>query len=131
MITMNQIVKKKARLNISKSRPHFFYGRPQLQGTCVRVYTMKPRKPNSAVRKVAKVKLSIGKSVIAYIPGSGHNLIEYATVLVRGGRVKDLPGVHYHLIRGKYDFSSDEVFFRSNRRSKYGTKKKDIKALLN
>jgi len=97
-------------------------GRPQLKGVCLKVYTTKPKKPNSAIRKVAKVRLSIGKSVIAYIPGQGHNLQEHSVVLIRGGRVKDLPGVQYHIIRGKYDFTSTETFARSNRRSKFGVK---------
>lgn len=127
MITLTQLAKKNSRDFVSRSKPHTFYRRPQLKGNCVKIYTMKPKKPNSAIRKVVKVKLSTGKHIIAYIPGSGHNLIEHSTVLVRGGRVKDLPGVHYHLIRGKYDFSSDEVFFRQASRSKYGIKKKDSK----
>ncbi len=88
---------------------------------CIRVYATTPKKPNSALRKVAKVRLSNGKEVIAYIPGEGHNLQEHSVVMVRGGRVKDLPGVKYHIIRGRYD--SAGVDGRSKSRSKYGTKK--------
>jgi small subunit ribosomal protein S12 len=95
---------------------------PQKKGACVRVYTTKPKKPNSATRKVAKVKLSTGKSVICYIPGQGHTLQQHSGVMVRGGRVKDLPGVHYHLIRGMMDFSAKEKFERKERRSKFGIK---------
>src|SRR6516164_3808043 len=92
---------------------------PQKRATCVRVYTTKPKKPNSATRKVAKVRLSNGVHVIAYVPGQGHNLQQHSVVMVRGGRVKDLPGVHYHLIRGKYDFNAVEKFARKARRSKF------------
>ncbi|KAA8491667.1 30S ribosomal protein S12, chloroplastic [Porphyridium purpureum] len=94
---------------------------PQKRGVCLRVYTTTPKKPNSAVRKVARVQLTTGKAIVAYIPGEGHNLQEHSTVLVRGGRVKDLPGVKYHLIRGKYDLQG--VAGRTRKRSKYGTKK--------
>jgi len=83
---------------------------------------MKPKKPNSATRKIAKLKLSTKQKMIAYIPGQGHNLQEHSVVLVRGGRVKDLPGIHYHIIRGKLDFTSPEVFDRSARRSKFSVK---------
>lgn len=128
MPTLNQLVKgirgKKKRyvmcpaLNTS----------PQRKGICIRVYTTKPKKPNSAIRKVAKVALTTKKRVIVYIPGQGHNLQQHSVVLVRGGRVKDLPGVHYHLIRGKYDFVYKENFDRCNKRSKYNTPKvKDSK----
>lgn len=95
---------------------------PQKKGVCLKVYTRTPKKPNSALRKVAKIKLSNKKRVEAYIPGIGHNLQQYSVVLMRGGRVKDLPGVRYHLIRGKYDCQS--VKNRKTRRSLYGTKKK-------
>lgn len=96
-------------------------GCPQKKGICVRIRTTKPKKPNSAIRKIVKVKLSNNKMVIAYIPGQGgHDLQKYSTVLVRGGRVKDVPGLKYKLIRGKYDFSSTETIRRVNRRSKYG-----------
>jgi SSU ribosomal protein S12P len=91
------------------------------EGTCIRVYTTTPKKPNSALRKVAKVRLSNGKEVIAYIPGIGHNLQEHSVVLVRGGRVKDLPGVKYHIVRGVYDAAG--VANRRNSRSKYGAKR--------
>ena len=94
---------------------------PQRRGTCIKVYETTPKKPNSARRKVAKVKLTNGRSVIGYIPGEGHNLQEYSVVLVRGGRVPDVPGVRYHLVRGKFDFLGLKT--RKNGRSKYGTKK--------
>ena len=94
---------------------------PQRRGVCLRVFTRTPKKPNSALRKVAKVRLSNGLDVAAYIPGEGHNLQEYSSVLMRGGRVKDLPGIKYHLIRGKLDFSG--LKNRKTSRSKYGTKK--------
>ncbi len=96
-------------------------GRPFLRGVCVRVTTMTPKKPNSALRKIARVRLSTGQEVTAYIPGEKHNLQEHSVVLIRGGRVKDLPGVRYHIIRGKYDLSG--VDKRKKARSKYGTKK--------
>lgn len=95
---------------------------PQKKGLCRRVYTTKPKKPNSAIRKVAKVVLSTKKSIIVGIPGHGHNLQEYSIVLIRGGKVKDVPGVHYKAIRGKYDFSNVEFIDRFNRRSKFGIK---------
>ena len=95
---------------------------PQKKGVCVRVFTRSPKKPNSAIRKVARIRLTNNLKVTAYIPGEGHNLQEYSTVLMRGGRVKDLPGVKYHLIRGKLDFLG--VKDRKTSRSKYGTKKK-------
>jgi len=94
---------------------------PQRRGVCTRVYTTTPKKPNSALRKVARVRLSNGKEVNAYIPGEGHNLQEHSIVLVRGGRVKDLPGVRYHIVRGALDTAGVEG--RNQRRSKYGTKK--------
>lgn len=95
---------------------------PQKKGVCLKVYTRTPKKPNSAIRKIAKIRLTNKIQIIAYIPGEGHTLQEHSVVLVRGGRVKDLPGVRYHLIRGKYDFQG--LKNRSQRRSKYGTKKK-------
>jgi small subunit ribosomal protein S12 len=94
---------------------------PQKKGICVRVFLRTPKKPNSALRKVARVRLSNNRIVTAYIPGEGHNLQEYSTVLMRGGRVKDLPGVKYHLVRGKFDFAG--IKNRKTSRSKYGTKK--------
>jgi small subunit ribosomal protein S12 len=90
---------------------------------CVKVYTTKPKKPNSAIRKVAKVKLTTGENTIVYVPGQGHNLQQHSVVLVRGGRVPDLPGVQYHILRGKYDFVAKERFERSARRSKFSVKK--------
>lgn len=94
---------------------------PQKKGVCISVYTKTPKKPNSALRKVARVRLTNGAEIIAYIPGEGHNLQEHSVVLVRGGRVKDLPGVKYHLIRGVFDLQG--VSSRKNSRSKYGTKR--------
>jgi small subunit ribosomal protein S12 len=94
---------------------------PQKKGVCLKIFIRTPKKPNSALRKVAKIKLSTGKKVEAYIPGEGHNLQQYSVVLLRGGRVQDLPGVKYHLIRGKYDFKG--VKDRKTSRSKYGVKK--------
>lgn len=95
---------------------------PQRKGVCVRVSIVTPKKPNSAERKVAKVRLTSGKNIIAYIPGQGHSLQQFSVVLVRGGRVPDLPGVQYHIIRGKYDFTTRERFARMQRRSKYSVK---------
>lgn len=100
-------------------------GSPQRKGVCVKVYTTSPKKPNSAVRKVAKVKLSSGYSVIAAIPGFGHKLMQYSNVLIRGGRLPDVPGVRYKMIRGIYDFHNFEEFNRYQRRSKFG-RPKDI-----
>lgn len=102
-------------------------GAPFKRGTCVKVKTMKPKKPNSAIRKIARVKLSNSKMITAYIPGQGHNLQEHSVVLVRGGRTKDLPGLHYKLVRGKYDFDWREHFTRKNARSKYGIPKEKNK----
>jgi len=123
MPTLNQLVSgirgKKKRYAMCPA----LHNSPQRKGICVRVYTTKPKKPNSAIRKVAKVALTTKKRVIVYIPGQGHNLQQHSVVLVRGGRVKDLPGVHYHLIRGKYDFIYKENFDRNNKRSKYNTPK--------
>ena len=99
---------------------------PQKKGTCFRVFTRTPKKPNSGVRKVARIRLTNRKRITGYIPGIGHSLTEHSVVLVRGGRVKDLPGVKYHLIRGKYDFDTKTLLFRANARSKYGVKKRKI-----
>jgi len=104
-----------------KSKSPALVGCPQRRGVCVQVMTRTPKKPNSALRKVAKVRLTNGQEVIAYIPGEGHNLQEHSIVLVRGGRVKDLPGVRYHIVRGSLDASG--VNGRNKSRSKYGTKK--------
>lgn len=123
MVTINQLVNK-IRFSQTKGKPYLLRNRPQLKGVCLKVYTTKPKKPNSAVRKVAKVRLfSVRRNVIAYIPGHGHNLQEHSTVMIRGGRVKDLPGVQYHIIRGKYDFTGSERIERTKRRSKFGRKK--------
>lgn len=121
MPTFMQLVKKprKHKLKIFKSLA--LNSNPQKKGICVRVYTTNPKKPNSAERKVAKVKLSSGKLVIGYIPGEGHNLQEHSLVLVRGGRVKDLPGVKYHFVRGVHDLHP--VAKRRKTRSKYGKRK--------
>lgn len=96
---------------------------PQLRAVCLRVYTTTPKKPNSAIRKIAKVKLSNRINTLVYIPGQGHNLQQHSVVMVRGGKIPDLPGVLYRLIRGKYDFLAKENFLRSTNRSKYGIKK--------
>jgi small subunit ribosomal protein S12 len=121
MPTINQLVRYGRKPKKRKSRSPALDGCPQKRGTCIRVYTTTPKKPNSALRKVAKVRLSNGKEVIAYIPGIGHNLQEHSVVLVRGGRVKDLPGVKYHIVRGVYDAAG--VANRRNSRSKYGAKR--------
>jgi|TARA_B110000967_G_C18877961_1_gene559477 small subunit ribosomal protein S12 len=121
MATINQLVKKKRKIKLRNSKSPSLGSSPQKKGVCQKVYTVTPRKPNSALRKVAKVWLQNKKRVIAYIPGENHNLQEYSSVLVRGGNVKDLPGVKYKIIRGKFD--SLGVKDRKNGRSKYGTKK--------
>ena len=108
--------------NILKNRPvEFDKGRPFMRGVCVQVRTMTPKKPNSALRKIARVRLTSGQEVTAYIPGEGHNLQEHSVVVIRGGRVKDLPGVRYHIVRGKLDTAG--VSDRKQGRSKYGAKK--------
>ncbi len=121
MPTINQLVRRPRKPKIKKTKSPALEGNPQKRGVCIRVYTTTPKKPNSALRKVAKVRLSNGREVVAYIPGEGHNLQEHSVVLVRGGRVRDLPGVRYHIIRGVYDAAGVEG--RSNSRSKYGTKR--------
>ena len=122
MTTLNQLCKKSQRQKkIFKSKTPALEQNPQQKGICLKVFTRTPKKPNSAIRKVARVKLSNGKKVEAYIPGESHTLQQYSVVLMRGGRVPDLPGCKYHLIRGKYDFHS--VRSRKNARSRYGTKK--------
>jgi small subunit ribosomal protein S12 len=122
MPTLNQLRKKfSARIKrSSKKRSVALKGCPQKRGVCFRVTTMNPKKPNSAVRKIARVLLSNKMNVTSYIPGQSHNLQEHSVVLVRGGRVKDLPGVRFHMIRGVFDFKWQEVIRRSQRRSKYG-----------
>jgi len=120
MVTINQLKRAKRIQKRNKAAAPALMQSPQLRGVCTRVYTTSPKKPNSAVRKVAKVKLTNGLEVISYIPGEGHNLQEHAVVLLRGGRVKDLPGVRYHLVRGAFDLQG--VGNRKNGRSLYGTK---------
>jgi small subunit ribosomal protein S12 len=124
MSTIQQLIKKNRKKKHSKTKAPALKGNPQKKGVCLKVYTRTPKKPNSAIRKIAKVRLTSKINVIAYIPGEGHNLQEHSVVLVRGGRVKDLPGVRYHLIRGKYDFQG--LLNRRKKRSKYGTKKNKI-----
>ncbi len=121
MPTISQLVRKGRKLKFGKSKSPALGSCPQRRGVCVRVYTTTPKKPNSAMRKVARVKLTNGKEVNSYIPGEGHNLQEHSIVLIRGGRVKDLPGVRYHTIRGTLDTSGVEG--RKQRRSKYGAKR--------
>lgn len=121
MPTINQLVRHGRRDKATKSKSPALQKAPQRRGVCLQVMTRTPKKPNSALRKVAKVRLTNGHEVIAYIMGEGHNLQEHSIVLVRGGRVKDLPGVKYHIVRGVLDTSGVEG--RNQRRSKYGTKK--------
>ena len=121
MATINQLVRKPRKRKQSKSDVPALQACPQRRGVCTRVYTTTPKKPNSALRKVVRVRLSDNTRVTAYIPGEGHTLQEYSTVLIRGGRVKDLPGVKYHVVRGKYDLLG--LKNRKNARSKYGTKR--------
>lgn len=121
MPTIQQLVRKGRTKPTWKSKSPALGNCPQKRGVCTRVYTTTPKKPNSALRKVAKVKLVNGIEVIAYIPGEGHNLQEHSIVLIRGGRVKDLPGVRYHIVRGSQDTLG--VNGRKKSRSKYGTKK--------
>lgn len=137
MPTISQLIKRKRKkkikrvkspvlkfgFNVLKNRP-FYLPSPFKRGVCIKVFTTTPKKPNSALRKVAKVRLSNGQEVTAYIPGIGHNLQEHSIVLVRGGRVKDLPGIRYHIVRGIYDAAGVEG--RKQGRSKYGTKKEKI-----
>ncbi len=122
MPTMNQLVRHGRKSQVKKTTAPALQNCPQRRGVCVRVYTTTPKKPNSALRKVARVRLTNGIEVTAYIPGEGHNLQEHSIVLIRGGRVKDLPGVRYHVIRGTLDASG--VVDRHKGRSKYGTKSK-------
>jgi small subunit ribosomal protein S12 len=121
MPTINQLVRKPRKAPIEKSKVPAMESCPQKRGVCTRVYTTTPKKPNSALRKVAKVRLSNGFEVIGYIGGEGHNLQEHSVVLVRGGRVKDLPGVRYHIVRGSLD--TQGVKDRKQSRSKYGAKR--------
>ena len=121
MATVNQLVRKPRKRKVMKTDVPALKGSPQRRGVCTRVYTTTPKKPNSALRKVCKVRLTSGFEVISYIGGEGHNLQEHSVVLIRGGRVKDLPGVRYHTVRGTLDTSGVED--RKQRRSKYGAKK--------
>ena len=121
MPTVNQLVRKGRRRRVRRSKSAALSGSPQKRGVCTRVFTRTPKKPNSALRKVARVRLANGQHVTAYIPGEGHNLQEHSMVLVRGGRVKDLPGVRYHIIRGTLDAAGVEG--RRRGRSLYGTKR--------
>jgi small subunit ribosomal protein S12 len=120
MPTYNQLCKNKRQKKKKLNRTPALEGCPQKKGICIKLVIRAPKKPNSALRKLAKLKLSNSKRIYAYIPGEGHNLQEYSTVLIRGGRVKDLPGVKYHLIRGKLDLLG--LKNRKTSRSKYGTK---------
>ncbi|MBU0513187.1 MAG: 30S ribosomal protein S12 [Proteobacteria bacterium] len=121
MPTINQLVRKGRRKIAAKNKVPALQACPQKRGVCVRVYTTTPKKPNSALRKVARVRLTNGIEVTSYIPGEGHNLQEHSVVMIRGGRVKDLPGVRYHIIRGTLDAVG--VADRRQRRSKYGSKR--------
>lgn len=121
MPTINQLVRKGRKRLRRKSKSPVLGGCPQRRGVCLQVKTMTPKKPNSALRKIARVRLTNGKEITAYIPGVGHNLQEHSIVLVRGGRVRDLPGVRYHIVRGTLDASG--VDSRNQGRSKYGKKK--------
>ena len=121
MPTINQLVRKPRQKVVTKSKVPALESCPQKRGVCTRVYTTTPKKPNSALRKVAKVRLTNGYEVISYIGGEGHNLQEHSVVLLRGGRVKDLPGVRYHMVRGSLDTAG--VKDRKQSRSKYGAKR--------
>ena len=121
MPTIEQLVRKGRQAKPKKSKTLALKGSPLRRGVCTRVYTTPPKKPNSALRKVARVRLTNGLEVTAYIPGEGHNLQEHSVVMIRGGRVKDLPGVRYHIVRGTLDTSG--VQDRRQRRSKYGAKR--------
>ena len=121
MPTINQLVRHGREAEVTKSKSPAMQNCPQRRGVCTRVYTTTPKKPNSALRKIARVRLSTGIEVTAYIPGVGHNLQEHSVVMIRGGRVKDLPGVRYHILRGVLD--TQGVKNRKQRRSKYGAKR--------
>ncbi len=121
MPTINQLLRKPRQKTVTKSKVPALGGSPQKRGVCTRVYTTTPKKPNSALRKVAKVRLTNGYEVISYIGGEGHNLQEHSVVLIRGGRVKDLTGVRYHMVRGSLDTAG--VKDRKQSRSKYGAKR--------
>jgi small subunit ribosomal protein S12 len=121
MPTINQLIRKPRQPQSARNKVPALDGCPQKRGVCTRVYTTTPKKPNSALRKVAKVRLTNGHEVVSYIPGEGHNLQEHSVVMIRGGRVKDLPGVRYHIIRGTLD--TQGIAARRQRRSKYGAKR--------
>ena len=121
MPTINQLVRRPRQHQVARNKVPAMEGCPQKRGVCTRVYTTTPKKPNSALRKVARVRLTNGYEVTSYIPGEGHNLQEHSVVMIRGGRVKDLPGVRYHIIRGTLD--TQGVNDRRQRRSKYGAKR--------
>lgn len=121
MATVNQLIRKGRKESVKKKKTPALKGNPQKRGVCTRVFTTSPKKPNSALRKVARVRLVNGIEVTAYIPGEGHNLQEHSIVLIRGGRVRDLPGVRYKIIRGAYDCAA--VQNRQKARSRYGTKR--------
>ncbi len=121
MPTINQLIRKPRKAPVTRNKVPAMESCPQKRGVCTRVYTTTPKKPNSALRKVARVRLTNGFEVTSYIPGEGHNLQEHSVVLIRGGRVKDLPGVRYHIIRGTLDTQGVED--RRQRRSKYGAKR--------
>jgi small subunit ribosomal protein S12 len=121
MPTVNQLIRHARRSKVERNKVPALRGSPQKRGVCTRVYTTTPKKPNSALRKVARVRLTNGYEVTSYIPGEGHNLQEHSVVMIRGGRVKDLPGVRYHIIRGSLD--TQGVKDRKQRRSKYGAKR--------
>ena len=123
MVTINQLLNLNRIKRKRKCRVKPLKKCPQKRGTCLRVYTTSPKKPNSAVRKIAKVKLSTKQNILVNIPGQGHNLQEYSAVLVRGGRVRDMPGIRFRLIRGILDFNKQEKFARKNKRSKHGINK--------
>jgi len=120
MLTSNQLKKKRQKKHCIVIKSSVLSKAPQKKAICLKIFTKTPKKPNSALRKIASVKTTNGWKILTYIPGEGHNLQEYSPVLVRGGRVKDLPGVKYHLVRGKYDFIG--LVSRKTSRSKYGTK---------
>jgi small subunit ribosomal protein S12 len=127
MPTYNQL--SKGARSTARRKLTALRGCPQRKGTCLRVYTTKPKKPNSAIRKIAKVRLTTGRNTLVYIPGFGHNLSEHSVVLIRGGRVRDVPGMHYKMLRNKFDFTASESYLRNSARSKYGIKefKKELR----
>ena len=121
MPTINQLCRNKRKKKYIRNKVPALTNCPQKKGVCIKIFLRTPKKPNSALRKLAKLRLTNNKKIMAYIPGEGHNLQEYSTVIIRGGRVKDLPGIKYHLVRGKLDFNGLKK--RKTSRSKYGTKK--------